>query len=78
MLLMPLSRQLVSRLIHTHSQASIMYATNIHGQSQLQMATSWSNSPHVRHAGTFTLHTQKCLRWLETSVPHSSPLLNPD
>ena len=38
------------------------------------MATSWSNPPHVHHAGTFALHTQKCLRWLETSVLHSSPL----
>ena len=63
---------------HTRSQASSMQAKTLPSTHSFRhewcMATSWSNSPHVRHAGTFALHTQTCRRWLETSVLHSSPL----
>ena len=63
---------------HTRSQASSMQAKTLPSTHSFRhewcMATSWSNSPHVRHAGTSALHTHKCLRWLETSVLHSSPV----
>ena len=76
-LLMPLSRRLVSRLssnmqnsyahAHTRSQASSMQAKTLPSTHSFRhewcMATSWSNSPHVRHAGTFA-----CLHCIHRSV----------
>ena len=52
---------------HTRSQASSMQAKTLPSTHSFRhewcMATSWSNSPHVRHAGTFA-----CLHCIHRSV----------